>query len=71
MEAEVLLEKPFPSEGAIGVADFWNSGSYALAAAEDPLKPGTMLDVDFVVVPEPSTLLLLALVGVALGGRHS
>jgi hypothetical protein len=47
LDAEVLLEEPFFSEGAIGVADFWNSGFYTFAGAEDPLNPGTMLDVSF------------------------
>jgi hypothetical protein len=40
-------------------ADFLDSGWYVFAGAEDPLNPGTMLDVSFEMVPEPATLLLL------------
>ncbi len=70
LDAEVFLEEPFFSEGAIGVADFWNSGLYTFAGAEDPLDPGTMLDVDFEMVPEPTTLLLLGLGVLGLIRKH-
>lgn len=41
-------------------ADFSNSGSYAFAGAEDP-DTGASLDVQFELVPEPGTVLLLGL----------
>lgn len=47
-------------------ADFSNSGSYIFAGAEDPLNPGTMLDVNFQIVPEPSTISFLGLGSLAL-----
>lgn len=70
LDAEVFLEEPFFSEGAIGVADFWNSGFYTFIGAEDPLNPGTMLDVNFEMVPEPSTLFLLGLGAMMLRKKH-
>ncbi|MHC4912760.1 MAG: PEP-CTERM sorting domain-containing protein, partial [Planctomycetota bacterium] len=47
-------------------ADFSNSGSYTFAGAEDPLNSGTMLDVDFQIVPEPATIAFLSLGSLAL-----
>jgi hypothetical protein len=52
-------------------ADFFNSGSYTFVGAEDPLNPGTMLDVNFEVVPEPATLLLLGLGAVMVRRKRS
>jgi hypothetical protein len=52
------------------VANFSDSGIYTFVGAEDPLDPGTMLDVDFVMVPEPTTLLLFSLGCLGLIRKH-
>lgn len=51
-------------------ADFFDSGQYTFFGGEDPLDPGTMLDVNFEIVPEPATLFLLSLGGLALLRRR-
>lgn len=65
LSLETGVSVPRSSESG-ATADFFNSGSYTFVGAEDPLNPGTMLDVNFEMVPEPTTILLLGLGGLAL-----
>ena len=57
LHTEAYVSKAMESGATV---DFSNSGSYTFAGAEDPVT-GNPLDVQFEIVPEPATLLLLGL----------